>query len=294
MSSQPPRNLNGVAIIAISSVFFGVMAITTRLLSGLVPAAEIVTVRFAVGALGCALYFVASGARPALHQWRLLLLRGALGGGAVLTYFWAIERLGAASATVLNYSSPIYAAFFAAWLLGEATTWLKRAGLALGTLGSVLVTLSTAKGTSFVPDLGALSGVISAVIGGAAMTTVRKLRDDTDAVTIFFAFCVVGGVMSAPIAVPVWVPLSGHALWLCVVVGVLSIGGQFLFTWGMGFTTATSGSATTQLVPAVAWVLAIGWLAEPITGLGLLGAACCVAGVLLGVGRLASPARHAA
>ena len=177
MSTQPPRSLNGVAIIALSSLFFGVMAITTRLLSGIVPAAEIVTVRFAVGALGCALYFLASGTRPGLHQWRLLLLRGGFGGAAVLTYFWAIERLGAASATVLNYSSPIYAAVFAAWFLGEDTTWLKRAGLVLGTMGSILVTLSSAKGAWFVPDLGALSGVISAVIGGAAMTTIRKLRE---------------------------------------------------------------------------------------------------------------------
>jgi drug/metabolite transporter (DMT)-like permease len=283
VTHQPKQRLNGVAIIALSSLFFGLMAVTTRLLAGTVPSAQIVTVRFTIGAVACLGFFLARGTGPQLKQWKLLLGRGVFGGLAVLTYFFAIERLGAAAATVLNYSSPIYAAFFAAWFLGEQSTWLKRAGLLAATIGSALVTFSSAPLTSFVPDLGALAGVASAVVGGAAMTSIRKLRDDTDAVTIFFAFCVVGALISAPVAAPMWVPLEGRALWLCLAVGVLSIGGQLLFTWGMGFTTATMGSATTQLVPAVAWVLSVAWLSEPLTALGTVGALCCVTGVLIGV-----------
>lgn len=272
-----------MGIIALSSLFFGMMAVTARLLTGKVPAAELVTVRFSIGAVACLFLFLARREGPQLKQWKLLLGRGFFGGVAVLTYFFAIERLGAAAATVLNYSSPIYAAFFAAWFLGERSTWLKRMGLLAATVGAGLVTLSSAPPSSFVPDLGALSGVLSAVVGGAAMTSIKKLRHDTDALTIFFAFCVVGAAMSAPVAAPGWVPLEGRSLWLCVAVGVMSIGGQLLFTWGMGFTTATAGSATTQLVPAVAWVLSVLWLAEPLTWLGTLGAVCCVTGVMLGV-----------
>jgi drug/metabolite transporter (DMT)-like permease len=46
------------------------------------------------------------------------------------------------------------------------------------------------------------------------------------------------------------------------------------------------GSATTQLVPAVTWVLSVAWLSEPLTPLGTVGALCCVTGVLLGVVQL--------
>lgn len=286
VTHQPKQRLNGVAIIALSSVFFGLMAVTTRLLSGLVPSAQIVTVRFTIGVVACLGFFLARRSGPQLKQWKLLLGRGVFGGLAVLTYFFAIERLGAAAATVLNYSSPIYAAFFAAWFLGEQSTWLKRTGLLAATLGSALVTLSSAPLASFVPDVGAIAGVASAVVGGAAMTSIRKLRNDTDAVTIFFAFCVVGGLLSAPVAAQAWVPLEGRTLWLCLAVGLFSIGGQLLFTWGMGFTTATMGSATTQLVPAVTWVLSVAWLSEPLTPLGTVGALCCVTGVLLGVVQL--------
>lgn len=278
-----PR-LSGTAIIAVSSLFFGLMAVLTRLLAGKVPAAEVAAVRFFVGLLGSAMLFAARRRAPNLTQWRLLALRGLLGGIAVVTYFFAIERLGAAPATVLNYSSPIYAAVFAAWFLGETTSHLRRLGLVVATTGAALVTFSSSTAANpWVPDVGAIVGVLSAVAGGGAMTVIRKLRDDTDALTVFFAFCVVGLLVSAPLAAPGWVPLEGEALAICAAVGLLSIGGQLLFTWGMGFTTATSGSATTQLVPVVAWALALGWLDEPVKLLGVAGALLCVGGVLLGV-----------
>lgn len=284
---------SGVAIIAVSSLFFGVMAVTTRLLAGKVPAAEIAAVRFGIGVAACVVWFLVRREGPNLGRWRLLAMRGFFGGVAVVTYFFAIERLGAAAATVLNYSSPIYAALFAAWFLAEKSTWLKRLGLVFATVGAGLVTLSSAPGgwgtVGWSIDLGAVAGVLSAIAGGAAMTSMRKLRDDTDAVSIFFAFCVVGLALSAPLAAPRWVPLSGASSWLCVAVGVLAIIGQLLFTYGMGFTSATAGSATTQLVPVVAWTLSLGWLDEPVTFLGVAGGLLCVGGVLLGVGPKALP-----
>ncbi len=275
---------SGTAIIAVSSLFFGVMAVMTRLLAGQVPAAQVAAVRFAVGLLGCIAIFAWQRRWPNLKQWRLLGLRGLFGGVAVVTYFFAIERLGAAPATVLNYSSPIYAAVFAAWFLQETTTPIKRLGLLVATSGAALVAFSSGHSAHpLVPDLGAIVGVLSAVAGGAAMTVIRRLRDDTDAFTIFFAFCLVGLLVSAPLAAPTWVPLAGRPLGICLGVGLLSIAGQLLFSHGMGFTSATAGSATTQLVPAVAWTLALGWLGEPVTFPGLLGAVLCVGGVLLGV-----------
>lgn len=278
------RVVNGTAVIAVSSLFFGVMAVLTRTLAGQVPAAQIAAVRFAVGIAGCGLLFAWNRRMPSLVQWRLLGLRGLFGGVAVVTYFFAIERLGAAPATVLNYSSPIYAAAFAAWFLGETSTSLRRVGLLVATSGAVLVTFSSGSvANPLVPDIGAIAGVLSAISGGAAMTVIRRLRNDTDALTVFLAFCVVGFLVSVPLAAPGWVPMSGHALAICLAVGVLSIAGQLLFTYGMGFTSATSGSATTQLVPAVAWTLALGWLGEPVTVLGVVGAVLCVSGVLLGV-----------
>ena len=278
-----PR-INGIAVIAVSSLFFGLMAVLTRLLAGQVPAVQVATVRFLVGIGACVVFYVARRRVPNLTQWRMLGLRGLLGGVAVVAYFFAIERQGAAPATVLNYSSPIWAAVFASWFLKETSSSIRKAGLLVATSGAVFVALSTGSVEHpFVPDVGAIAGILSAVAGGASMTVIRRLRDDTDAITVFLAFCTVGFFVSLPLAVPVWVPLSGSPLLICFGVGLLSIAGQLLFTYGMGFTSATAGSATTQLVPAIAWTLALVWLKEPVTIFGVIGALLCVSGVLLGV-----------
>ena len=51
--------------------------------------------------------------------------------------------------------------------------------------------------------------------GGAAITAVRRLRNDTDALTVFFGFCLVGFFVCLPVALPGWTPLSPHAAALC-------------------------------------------------------------------------------
>ena len=70
-----PR-VNGIAVIAVSSLFLGLMAVLTRLLAGQVPAVQVATVRFAVGVVGCGFLCLARRQRPALGQWKLLRLRG--------------------------------------------------------------------------------------------------------------------------------------------------------------------------------------------------------------------------
>jgi drug/metabolite transporter (DMT)-like permease len=212
------------------------------------------------------------------------VLRGAFGGAAVLTYFIAIERLGAAPGTVLNYTAPVFASVFAHLFLGERSGRTARFGLLLATAGAALVALSSA-GASHVetPVVGVLAGLSAPIFGGAALTAMKKVRGDTDALSVFLSLCAVGLVLSLPLVAGRWVPLEADTLWPLLGVGVLGLTGQLLLTWGMGHTTATAGSATTQLVPAFAWVLAIGWLHEAVEPLAVAGAALCVSGVLTGV-----------
>ncbi|MEW5742720.1 MAG: DMT family transporter [Myxococcota bacterium] len=280
--SAAPR-LSGTAVIALSSLFFAVMAVLARTLAGAVPPAQLVTVRHVVGLLGMLVFFPVLRRAPRLSRPGLLLLRGVLGGTAVLTYFTAIRHLGAAPATVLNYAAPVYAAVFAALFLKERPTRFMVLGLVLASAGAAVVAMSgeglhlTGAGS-----VGAIAGLVSGIAGGAAMTSIKAVREDADAGTVFLAFSVVGLLMAAPLAVADWAPLSGGVLLRVVGVGVLALIGQMLFTWGMGHTSATVGSATTQLVPAFAWVLALGVLGERVTLQSALGAAMCVAGVLLG------------
>ena len=273
-------------VIACASLLFAAMAVLSRTLAGQVPSAQIVMVRFVVGLLGVAGVFAARGTRPDLRRWRLLLFRGLLGGAGALLYFFAIEQIGVGPATMLNYLAPVYAAFFAGLILKERPgAWLYL-GLGIATLGAGFVTAGTgALDHPLSPGLGALAGLTSGVFGGATMTGVHALRRDTDAATVFFAFCFLGLLVSLPLAAAHWVPLEGGR-WLAVLgVGLLSFGAQMLFTWGMGFTSASRGSTTTQLTPVATWLLSVTLLDEWPHALTLVGAVLCLGGVLIGMVR---------
>lgn len=273
---------SGVAIIASSALPFAGMAVLTRAVAATVPSSQIVAARFLLGIAGAALMFAGARRGPDLRRWRLLLARGFFGGVAVTCYFFAIARIGAGPATMLNYLSPVYAAVFAAVLFKERPGLVLYAGLALATLGALLVTAGSGT-TALQPSLGALAGLAAGVLGGASMTGVHALRKDTDATTVFFAFCVIGFAVSAPLSVATWVPLTAELGVKLVLIGALSFAAQMLFSYGMGFTTASRGSATTQLTPVVTWLLSALALGEWPHAVTLAGALLCLAGVLIGL-----------
>jgi drug/metabolite transporter (DMT)-like permease len=277
------QSRRGTWIIVVSSIFFAMMAVLARHLSKAVPSVQLSFIRFAVGGVVMAGYFLTRREWPNTRHRRKLLFRGLFGTAAVLTYFIAIERLGSGPATVLNYCSPIWAALFASVVLEERPSRLTRVGLGVATVGAILVSVATGEFREpLAPGVGGLAGVASGLFGGAAITVIRSLRRDTNAPTVFFAFSLVGAVISLPLSVPGWVPLHGTLLGLCIAMGLLSVGGQLLFTLGMGFTSATAGSAITQLVPVFAWVLGSTLLGEQTLPLSALGALLCVFGVILG------------
>ena len=266
----------GVAVIALSSLPFGLMAVLARSLTDKVPSTQLVAVRFAIGLLAVGLLFAAQRRRPDVRRWRLLGVRGFL------------HHIGVGPATMLNYLSPVYAAVFAAVLLNERPGRWLYLGLGLASLGAVLVTIGTgAFNQPLRPSLGGLAALASGILAGASMTGVHALRKDTDAATVFFGF---GFVIAAPLSAGAWVALEGAVLWTVVAVGVLSFVAQMLFSWGMGFTSASRGSAMTQLTPVVTWVLSVALLREWPRPLTLAGAAFCLAGVLIGLIRSAPAA----
>ena len=114
---MPPRH--PLVYTALSAVSFALMAVAAKLASKTLSGGEIAFIRFALMLLP----FVAVPrlARKALAYERLdlLLYRGIFGGTAVLLYFLAIAHVPVGTATLLNYSSPIFSVLFAALLLGE-------------------------------------------------------------------------------------------------------------------------------------------------------------------------------
>jgi drug/metabolite transporter (DMT)-like permease len=269
--------------IALSSVCVSAMALLARSLGASLPASELVVLRFAVGLVGLLLLFAVTGRRPVLRHPRMLLLRGVLGGATVLTYFHAIAAVGVGPATLLNYLSPIHGALFAWLFLREPIRPRLVLGLVCSALGAGLVLLGQSQAHAAFSWPGAVEGFLSGVFAGGVVTSVKRLREDTDSLSIFLAFCVVGLAVSLPLAVPQWVWPSPHGALLAVAMGLFAFASQLLWNQAIKHVPAASAGAVSFLTPAISFVVAVVVFDEVPTALTSAGALLCVAGVAIGV-----------
>jgi drug/metabolite transporter (DMT)-like permease len=289
-----PERWRGMPLLILSSFLFALMALFARMLSGRLSVGQVVCGRFIVGLVFLAVYYPAMGRRPRFGRPMLWALRGILGGVSVYLYFVCIDRLAVGPAVLLNACWPIYASILGFFFLNERVSGHLLGGLVVATVGAALVIWGTSLETPAISfGVGAWAGMLSAVFGGAAIVTMRALRNDTDAATVFLSFCAFGLLFGLPFALADWRPLTAQAALLLVGVGLASAAAQMVFTYAIGYVTTAMGGVGSQLSPAFSWALGALVLAEPVAPLAILGAVVCVAGVLWGtgiLGRLLAPA----
>lgn len=222
---------------------------------------HVVAGRFSVACACIALWMLLGKYRLHTQNRPLLLLRGVLGGVAVLLYFTAIQLAGAGVGTLLNYTYPVWANVFGVFFLRQRPVRGFWALLVLALVGVFLVI----DPTFGAPSLGEAAGLLSAMIAGGAVLCIKKLRETDDSLVIIWSFSVIGLLFSAPLAA--YFELSGHSHtpwtntsgWgLVLGAGLFSFLGHVYFTGGYKHTSLQLGSVLALTVPIVA-VLS-GWL----------------------------------
>jgi drug/metabolite transporter (DMT)-like permease len=202
-----------------AGVLFGLSAMLARLAStgGQLTGGRVTLVRFAVGVVAVLVLFVARPGTFRPVRYALLASRGLFGGLAALLYFMSLSLIPAGEATLLNNTFPIWAVILSFFLLGERPTVHLGVALVIASAGVFLV-LGGGK-LSFSLGRGEVLGILSAVLGGFAVTSIRALRATDNAPTIFFAFTLGGMVVSLPFAFTGWPPWG--PVWLAALaVGV--------------------------------------------------------------------------
>ena len=200
---------------------------------------------------------------------RLLMWRGIFGALAVLLYFTSVQLTGAGVGTLLNYTYPIWANAFGAVFLGQRTFrgfW----GLLLLALVGVYLVINPV--WTQLPSFGELAGVVSAMLAGAAVLCIKKLRETDESLSIIWSFSVFGFLFSLPVAVldtlKSATPLpwgDPHGWWLLLFIGVLSFLGHVYFTRGYKHTSLQFGSVLALTVPVVAVICGFLFLHEPLS-----------------------------
>jgi drug/metabolite transporter (DMT)-like permease len=205
----------------------------------------------------------------------LLLLRGLVGGVAILIFFFSISKLGVGKGTVLIYSYPIFGSIFSSFFLKEKIGAIRLGAILMAFAGIYLLAADNGRGLSLVGVLGTdeLFAVFGAMLGGVALVAVKKLHDTDSSYAIYFAQCVIGlWVVIVPAnIVPCSIGISGGLL--LVAIGIASTLGQLLSTEGFRYLQVATGSLLGMLVPVLNYFLGVVVFGEVISWRSIVGSA---------------------
>ena len=285
------------ALAAILYVFLWAAAfVPSRVLAHSAPPLSILWIRFLLA--GGLLFF---GARllglpipRAPGTWLRLLLLGVLGNAVYLGMnYEALRHMSAGMGSIIASTNPLILALLAPWLLHEALTPRKAAGLLLGFSGVLLAMHSRAHSDQArVQDvLRSATGVLSFVFSNILY---KRMQVRPHPVVLNAAQLFLAGVALLPVALIVegppridWTPPVVASLAFLVV--VLSIGASMLWFWILHHGEASRVSAFFFLTPVFGLLLGALLLKEPLAWLDA--AALFVISVGLWLVTRESPAR---
>jgi len=262
------RSRSGTLIMLLSAVFFAAMAALIRGTPS-VNAYVLGMARFVVGTLVCVGTFAVRLDRPRWVNWPWMVARGVVGSIAVIIFFWSIQNIGLAKATVLNYTYVIWAAVFAAPMLGERLRPAQWAMVALAVLGVGLL--------FEVRELGVSGGDLIALCGGIcsgfAVIAITRCRDTDSSTNVFWSQSLFGiGAVAWPMATH-WAMPTLPQVGLMIVVGLLATAGQLLMTHAYKHTGAAQGSLLSLFTPVLGGLIGVLYFHEAFSlrfGLGAL------------------------
>lgn len=205
----------------LAAVCIGLQAYFVKLASASTGPAEIALLRFVASYLIVRAAMAAGWITINLVNWKGVAIRAILGGTGNLLYFYAIARTDLSHAIVLLYTYPIFASLYDHW-------WQSRSGGGSGpTLPAMAALLASFAGIGLIVDPsldsfhpGDLPALLSGMLVGGAIVSLKESRKTDSAWTIFHYFNITGMALSLPLAIGHWsappaaslVPLTGVVL----------------------------------------------------------------------------------
>jgi drug/metabolite transporter (DMT)-like permease len=265
-----------------AAFFFSVMTLFVKLAGARLPSMQIVLARYVV-MLVATQAMLWHARLPAGGTDRPALVGRAVTGFAALSlFYYAVTQLPLGDVTTLQYTSPVWTAIIAAYFLREHTGRIVWAGAALSMVGVLLVArpsfLFGGEGLPAVPVVAVLCG---AFLSASAYTFIRKLRATDPPLVVIYWFCVIGVVLSLPLALPVWTAPTPVEWAYLLGVGVSTQIAQLFLTNGLQLEAAGRATSVGYLQIAFAFGWGLLFFGDRLDGWGLLGVGVIVLGVLL-------------
>mgnify|MGYP001127876369 CR=1 FL=1 len=209
----------------------------------------------------------------------LLITRGLVGFTAMTLFFIAIKHLSMGSAVSIRYISPIFAAFFALFLLKEKIKLLQWLCFAIAFLGVVLL-----KGfDNNINNIGLLFAVVSAIFTGLVPIIIRKIGSSDHPIVIVNYFMIISAIIGGVMCIVNWSTPKGIEWLLLLSLGVYGYFGQLYMTKALQ-TTEINQVAPLKYIEVI-FTIIIGaiWFQETYSLLSLFAILLIVSGLILNV-----------
>ena len=209
----------------LSTSFYALLNLCVKQLQHL-PALELIFFRSAVSFIICAIGIWQAKVFLFGNNRKWLFVRGVAGIMALWLYFTSLQKIPLASAVAIQYTSPVFTAIFATFLLRETMDGWKWLFFLISMLGVVLI-----KG--FDPRISleySAIGLASAAFSGLAYNAVRKLRHTDHPLVIILYFPLVAIPIAGTYTWFHWVAPQGIEWLLVLAMGLLTQGGQYFAT----------------------------------------------------------------
>lgn len=224
------KKTKGILLIINSAFFFALMNMFVKL-SGDLPTFQKVFFRNAIAAVIALIMLIKNNKsfKPKNRKTFLyMLLRTFFGFTGVVCNYYALDRLVLSDASILNKLSPFFAILFAYVFLKEKPKlyqWILVGGAFVGALFVIKPSFDN-------PELFAsVCAFMGGLTAGAAYGCVRKLgvMGEENLLIVFF-FSAVSTLISAPVALIVYEPMSLYQLTMLLLAGVVAAIAQFSIT----------------------------------------------------------------
>ena len=188
------RRIQGYVLLCSASVCFSLMGVCVKTL-GKGHGVEAALIRFTFGMTVILGAWALGLARIRPTNYRLLVVRGIMGGSAAYLFFRSIGHIGLAQGTVLSFTYPLFTALVAFVFLHERPRPGVWVAIASAFVGVYLVLWP--QDWSSGPVVHKLLALLGGLMGGIAVATIRRLRSTESSYTILLSMCLFGSLIMA-------------------------------------------------------------------------------------------------
>jgi len=273
---------SGFMLMILSAFFFAITDIIIKFISPSLGVIQIAFVRFLIGALILWPMLKSSGQSLIGNSNRVLLLRGFTGTLAFFCLLKAIAMIPLSNAMVLFYTFPLFATFFAFFLLKER---FKRLEIMLTLVGMIGIYILI-NPSSHIYTIGHMFGLLAGCFAGFTVVLIRKLRKTNGPLIIYFYFCIVGGIISSPFFIIKFKLPDLEQSSLLIFLAVIFLIAQILMNQGFKFCKASEGGVILMSEVVYAGIAGVVVFDDTLS-LNFLAGACLIVGSGAGLNLIA-------